>query len=247
METNYKRYNFEFSLSRIDGILNADNKSYQEVGSIPCRSRLTHTNGFYVNCTAVFVDIRDSSKLPQIHNRPVLAKIYRSFISEVVAIFNGNENCREVNVQGDCVWAVFDTPGPADIRDVLFNCAQVNSFINILNFKLQKKGYQGFEVGIGVDYGRALMIKAGYKSSTINEVVWMGDVVNQASNLCAYGSSYENQTFTHPIIISSKIYNKLVVTAEDQWDKWFTRDSRDDFYYGDIIAVYMDNWLQNQK
>ena len=56
METNYIEYNFESSLSRIDEILNADSKSYQEVGSIPCRSKLTHTNGFYVNCTAVFVD-----------------------------------------------------------------------------------------------------------------------------------------------------------------------------------------------
>lgn len=247
MKTNYIRYNFESSLSRIDEILNADNKSYQEVGSIPCRSRLTHTNGFYVNCTAVFVDIRDSSKLPKIHYRPVLAKIYRSFISEVVAIFNGNENCREVNVQGDCVWAVFDTPGQADIRAVLVSCAQVNALIKIINVKLQRKAYQSFKVGIGVDYGRALMIKAGYKGSTINEVVWMGDVVNQACNLCAYGSSYENQTFAHPIIISTKIYNKLVVTAEDQWNEWFTRDSRDDFYYGDINPVDMDNWLRNHK
>lgn len=38
-------------------------------------------------------------------------------------------------------------------------------------------------VGIGLAYGRALMIKAGYKGSTINEVVWMGDVVNEASKL----------------------------------------------------------------
>jgi len=243
METNYIRYNFESSLSRIDEILNADNKSYQEVGSIPCRSRLTHTNGFYVNCTAVFVDIRDSSKLPQIHNRPVLAKIYRSFISEVVAIFNGNENCREVNVQGDCVWAVFDTPGPADIRGVLFNCAQVNSFIDILNFKLQKRGYQGFEVGIGVDYGRALMIKAGYKGSKINELVWMGDVVNQASNLCSRG----NKIFDDPIVISTTVYNKLCMT-EGQWDEYFTNDVRyQDCYHGNVGSRDMEIWLKNQK
>lgn len=240
METNYKRYNFEFSLSRIDEILDADNKSYQEVGSIPCRSRLTHTNGFYVNCTAVFVDIRDSSKLR--HNRPVLAKIYRSFISEVIAIFNGNKNCREVNVQGDCVWAIFDTPCQAHFRDVLYNCAQVNSLINILNFKLQKKGYQTFNVGIGADYGRALMIKAGHKGSTINEVVWMGDVVNQARNLCAHG----NNTFDNPIVISGAIYKKLLVTQDDRWGEWFVYDSYHACYHGNIVVVYMSDWLQNK-
>ena len=243
METNYKRYNFEFSLSRIDEILDADNKSYQEVGSIPCRSRLTHTNGFYVNCTAVFVDIRDSSKLPQRHNRPVLAKNYRSFISEVIAIFNGNKNCREVNVQGDCVWAIFDTPCQAHFRDVLYNCAQVNSLINILNFKLQKKGYQTFKVGIGVDYGRALMIKAGYKGSKINELVWMGDVVNQACNLCSCG----NKIFDDPIVISTIVYDKLCMT-EGQWAEWFTHDvCCHGCYYGDVSYRDMNIWLRNQQ
>lgn len=29
------------------------------------------------------------------------------------------------------------------------------------------------------------MIKAGYSGSTINDVVWMGEVVNVAAKLCA--------------------------------------------------------------
>ena len=96
MEATNKAYNFADSLSRIDDILNADNKQYEERKSIPARSSLTHTNGFYVDCTALFVDICDSSKLPQYQNRPVLAKIYRSFISELVALFNGANNCKAI-------------------------------------------------------------------------------------------------------------------------------------------------------
>lgn len=242
MKANYIKYNFDNSLSRIDEILNAADQSYVESCSIPLRDSLTYTNGVYVNCTAVFVDICDSSKLPSVHYRPVLAKIYRSFISEVIAIFNGNKNCREVNVQGDCVWAIFDTPSQAHFRDVLYNCAQVNSLIDILNFKLQKKGYQTFNVGIGADYGRALMIKVGHKGSTINEVVWMGDVVNQASNLCAHG----NNTFDNPIVISRAIYKKLLVTQDDRWDEWFVCDSYHACYHGNIVVVYMSDWLQNK-
>lgn len=243
MESNYQFYDFKESLCRLDEILNADSKSYEEKNRIPKRSSLTYTNGFYVNCTAVFVDICDSSRYPEKHTRPVLAKIYRSFISEVIAIFNGNENCREVNVQGDCVWAVFDTLYKEDFWDVLFNCAQVNSLINILNFKLQKKRYETFRVGIGVDYGRALMIKAGYKGSTINEVVWMGDVVNQASNLCGLG----NHTFNNPIVISKTIYNYLVIKEYDRRSKWFSYDPVHLCYHGDIICRDMDAWLQSQR
>lgn len=243
MESNYQFYDFKKSLCRLDEILNADGKSYEEKNHIPKRSSLTYTNGFYVNCTAVFVDICDSSRYPEKHTRPVLAKIYRSFISEVIAIFNGNKNCREVNVQGDCVWAVFDTLYQKELRDVLFNCAQVNSLINILNFKLQKKGYETFRVGIGVDYGRALMIKAGYNGSSINEVVWMGDVVNQASNLCDLG----NNTFDDPLVISETIYSKLIVTECDKWNKWFSYNSHHNCYHGDIVPIYMNAWLQSQR
>ena len=114
MEATHKTYSFNDSLGRIDEILNADNKQYEEKDSIQARGGLTFTNGYYVNCTALFVDICDSSNLPQYQNRPVLAKIYRSFISELVAYFNGFDKCREVNINGDCVWAVFDTPQRAE-------------------------------------------------------------------------------------------------------------------------------------
>ena len=38
MEATNKAYNFSDSLSRIDDILNADNKQYEERKSIPARS-----------------------------------------------------------------------------------------------------------------------------------------------------------------------------------------------------------------
>jgi class 3 adenylate cyclase len=133
MEATNKTYDFNASLERMDEILNADNKQYEEKNSIPSRDSLTYTNGYYVNCTALFVDICDSSKLPKYQNRPVLAKIYRSFISELVALFNGAPKCKEVNINGDCVWAVFDTPYKEDIDNVYSTACQANALVDILN------------------------------------------------------------------------------------------------------------------
>ena len=48
MEATHKEYGFFDSLSRMDKILNADNKQFEENDSIPARSSLTFTNGFYV-------------------------------------------------------------------------------------------------------------------------------------------------------------------------------------------------------
>lgn len=88
MKATNTAYNFSDSLSRIDEILNAPNTNYEEKKSIPTTG-LTYNNGYYVNCTAIFVDICDSSDMTDVQKRPVLAKIYRSFISEMVAMFNG--------------------------------------------------------------------------------------------------------------------------------------------------------------
>lgn len=241
MEATNKTFDFNASLERIDEILNADNKKYEEKDSIPARSNLTFTNGFYVNCTALFVDICDSSKLTDYQNRPVLAKIYRSFISELVALFNGAANSKEVNINGDCVWAVFDTPLKSDIDGVFSVACQANALVNVLNYKLEKKDYKTYKVGIGMDYGRALMIKAGHKGSTINDVIWMGGVVNQACHLAGYG----NNVFSigYPIMLSSTVYNNLNKDNKNLC----SYSSNYMCYKSDAVNTVMNNWLKEQK
>ena len=167
--TNIPSFNLESSLKRIDAILNADNNQFEEANSIPNRDKLTYTNGFYVNCAALFVDIRESSTMTDEHRRPVLAKVYRSFISEIVALFNENNITKEVNIHGDCVWCVCDTPYKSDIDELFSMAARACSMVDILNYKLKKKGYTTYSVGVGIDYGRALMIKAGCDGSGISE------------------------------------------------------------------------------
>jgi hypothetical protein len=50
--------------------------------------------------------------------RPTLARLYRSYISELVAIMNSDPDCREVSIVGDAVWCVVNTPNKSDIKDV---------------------------------------------------------------------------------------------------------------------------------
>lgn len=181
--TTYK-YNVKDSASRIDEILNANDNDYEDnENNIPSRGQLTYKNGYYVNVTALFIDIVGSSKLTDGHRRPTLAKMYRAFLSECVAIMNSWEMCKEININGDCVWGVFETPYKSNVDDVISVAAQLSSMIKILNYKLKKKKYNTISVGIGIDDGLALMVKAGYSGSGINDVVWMGDVVNTACHL----------------------------------------------------------------
>lgn len=236
--TNHIYYDVEKSAERIDEILDAGNGNYSDKDYIPSRSSLTYTNGFYVDVTALFIDIVGSSDMTDEHKRPVLAKVYRSFISECTAVMNSDTNCKEISINGDCVWGVFDTPKKKDIDAVFSIAAKLNSLIKILNYKLQKKGYNQIDVGIGIDDGRALMVKAGYSGSSLNDVIWMGDVVNKACHLC----SSAGRSGRKPIVVSKTIFLNLNKDNQQLLKQYYDYNDKEYKYEGNVINVSMDNW-----
>ena len=237
MESNHISYEYIKSFERIDTIIATSDNSFEELDEIPSRDKLTYTNGFYVNCSALFVDIRDSSQIPNKHTRPKLAKLYRAYISEIVAIMNGNNLCSEINIVGDCVSGIFNTPYKSNFDSVFATAAQISSFIDVLNCKFEKNNIEQINVGIGLSYGRSLMIKAGYSGSGINDLVWMGEVVNEASKLSSYGNKTQ---LDGEMMISSIFYNNL----KEQYQNFFGINSTRNCYHANIISNAMNNWYQ---
>ena len=172
------------------------------------------------------------------HKRSVLAKLYRSFISECTAIMNSESSCKEISINGDCVWGVFDTPYKSDIDNVFAVSAKLNSMVKILNYKLRKKGYSTISVGIGIDYGHALMVKAGYSGSGLNDVIWMGDVVNSACHI----ANHAGRDGKKPILVSSCIYSNL--DEDNQEFLSSTSIGWDTYYQADVIDVDMEKWYE---
>lgn len=240
LQSNYKAYDFDKSLERIDAILNSASL-YEEKDTIPKRDELTYTNGFYVNCTSLFVDLRGSSKLPERHQSRVLAKIYRSYISEIVAIVNGVSLCKEISIVGDCVSAIFETPYKTDIDNTFSKAAEINSLINTLNYKLKKKSYAEIKAGTGISYGKVLMIKAGYSGSGINDVVYMGEAVNIASKMCAKASKEISSPLVVTPIFHNNLneHNKALMSANTPFSP--------EYYHGNIVNIKMEEWLTAQK
>jgi class 3 adenylate cyclase len=236
VDSNFKIYNHVPSFGRLDDILSQSQANYEEVKELPDRDKLTYANGFYASCSALFVDIRESSKLPDLYRRPDLARLYRAYISEMVAIMNGNEWAREINIVGDGVWAVFNTPLKSQIDGVFATAARANSLVQVFNYKLIKAGYSTpVKVGIGLAYGRALMIKAGYNGSGIADVVYMGDVVNTAAKLAAQGS---NGSFVPPMMLDNVFAGNL----SEENTKLVTKDWSRDCYTGNAVNVAMNDW-----
>lgn len=236
MDSNHKTYDFEASLERIDDILNQSDLNYEEVDALPDRDRLTFRNGFYANCSALFVDIRASSNLPARMKRPTLARLYRAYISELVAVMNDDFYCREINIVGDAVWCVVNTPNTSDIDDVFSTACRAHSLIMVLNCKLKRKRIDPISVGIGMDWGRALMIKAGYSGSGINDVVYMGDVVNSAAKLASKGSM--NFLAPGPLMVGSNFQFNL----NDHNKALLSWNSTHGCYMGSAVNIAMNDW-----
>ncbi len=244
MESSFSIYDYVKSDDRIKEILDSS-ETFDELDDIPTRDKLTYSNGYYVKCTALFIDIRSSSELADSHTRPVLGKLYRAYLSECVAVMNGNKNCREVFINGDCVSGIFSTPYKVNIDEVFATSARLNSATKILNWRLEQKGYSTIQCGIGIAYGRALMLKAGYKGSGINDVIWMGDVVNEASNLCHDG----NRGLNKVLQVSTTVFDNLNDHHKNLLSPLYklTFLSGPDQYEGNIINTDMESYLDNLK
>lgn len=235
MQSSYKAYDFHDSVARIDEILDASSDNYSEKDTIPSRESLTFTNGFYVNCTCIYMDIKNSSQLPEKHKRPRLAKIYRSYISEAVAVLNGSSLCAEVNIHGDAAWAVYEGQYKSNIDEAFSKCAQLASLVTILSCRLRKRGIDSISVGIGADYGRALMIKAGYKGSGISDVVWMGDVVNGGANMCK--KAKEISWYEAYICVSDVFFQNL-----NESNQSLLPTSGWGYRAGNVVNTAMEEW-----
>lgn len=242
--TTNKPYDYNASFDRLQDVLDSAD-TFEQVDTVPNSDTLSYSNGYYFKCYAIFIDIRDSSTLPDKYQKRTLAKIYRAYISEIVALFQSSTNCKEINIVGDSVWAIYNAKIKDDVSEVFHAAYAACSIINTLNYKLCKKNIDPIRVGIGIDKGDALMILAGFKGSGINDVIYMGGVVNNASKLCSKGSKYGNGS----IAISNDVYNDLEGKHNGitYYQTFFSKNHLDGFYHASMVRTDMEDWLNNMK
>jgi hypothetical protein len=79
------------------------------------------------------------------------------------------------------------------------------------------------------------MIKAGYKGSGINEVVWMGDVVNGGANMC---KEAKNHTWSDAYIcVSQTFFSNL-----NKDNQKLLSNSGWGWRGGSVVNVGMEDW-----
>lgn len=239
-------YDYRAGKKRVEEILGG---SMEVIDSpkLPCGDNFTFDNAYRSWVMAIFVDIRDSTSLMAKDDQEYVAKVVRSFTSEIIEILRGDDRKRELGVRGDCVYAIYTTPFQSDIYEVFNKTVWINTYLNMLNALLQKHGYERIKAGIGVALGNDNVIKAGRKGVGINSTVWMGEAVSKAAKLSSCGDRF----YVNRIVLSSLVYGNIIEQYKEDHpgknvEDWF-HSSESLPYFGTkhcgIIMTDMSNWI----
>lgn len=239
-------YDYKEGKKKIEEILN-NNTEIQKKEIPKDDSNFTYDNGIKSWIGSIFVDIVSSKKLIEGEKDIVVAKVLRSFTSEIISIMNSSNNARQIGVRGDCVYGVFSTPNQLDVYELLTIATYINCLIKMLNKLLTKKSFPNINVGIGIGIGEDLIVKAGKKGTGINDRIWIGKAVIDACVLADKAGRNGNAV----IGVSSFVYDNFIekLTKENsEAPKWFTQKYDFDLnkysYYGDIIDTNFNKWIE---
>ena len=150
--------------------------------------------------TAVFADLKGSTKMSATESRTDAAVAYTLFIRAMVIILERFE-ARYIDIQGDGIFGLFSGQGS---RFLAAACAitmrtEIQRTVDV-EFQRCTSADSEIEVGIGIDEGTLLVRRLGLRGTKQNEV-WVGKPVNVAAKLSSEAES--NQ-----VVVSDRVYQQ---------------------------------------
>ena len=237
-------YNYRNSKSNIINILKSKTP-VEKRSSIPTDDKeFTFSNGFLCLTSALFVDIKDSSKLFDTKDEK-LARLMRAFTSEIITIMQGDSNDHnQIGIRGDCVYGIYSTPKKEDLCKIFTRACLVNTFMSMFNKIIKDYGYNPIVAGIGLGFDEELIIKAGRTGTGINDKIWIGKAVVDAANLSSIACREEIGA-----IAMSTIFYRNIKDSNSNYSTWIkycrkTANSNPlEFYHCNMIESDMNNWI----
>lgn len=239
-------YDYESGKQRIIDVLTSKTE-VEEKDSIPAsEEEFTYKNGIIAWVGALFVDIRDSTSYFKDKKPEQKARILRAFHGEVIRILKQNAKYRQIGIRGDCVYAIFSSDKQEDLQEIFDEAAMINTYQEMFQKILSNYNMPTFKVGIGLGASKTLIVKAGVKGSGINDFIWIGDAVVDASNLSSLG----NKNGRAPIIMDSCFYENIKgfkANADHKNDSYCKKIGVDkmgkDIWATDMVFTTFNNWI----
>lgn len=179
----------------------------------------------------LYVDMRNSTSISVEKQPKTLVKIYSSFIKSMIAAANYYGG-KIRNIIGDRLMVVFDS------QDCFTNSVNTAILMNTLAHNILNKVIKSveFSCGIGIDYGRMLITKAGAirrgsETEFYRSLVWLGKPANIASKLTDIANKnlkyYKNG-------VRQGLYYRFI-------DDWLWQDVTFENFLNDLEVTYSRN------
>lgn len=236
-------YNYRNGRSNIINILKTETKVIKSEGIPKNDDAFTFTNAYLTWAGAIFIDIKDSSELFDTKDE-TLARLMRAFTSEIITIFQDFANYRQIGIRGDCVYAIYDAQYNEDLAEIFDIAVLANTFMKMFNEIIQDFDYDPITAGIGLGCDEELIIKAGRTGTGVNDKIWIGKAVVDASNF----SSTANRNGIEPIAMSEIFYNKIIKLLKKRnpkYENWISYNSHEELYECDIVRSDFNKWIDN--
>lgn len=242
-------FDYKESKKRVLEILSS--KTDVEKKPIPKNDKeFTYANGIKCWVGAMFIDIVDSSSLFKDQKDEKIARIVRSYTSEIIEILKSFDKVRQIGIRGDCVFAIYAVEYKNDLVELFRLAYLINTYMNMLNVLLEKNSFPTITAGIGLGASENLVIKAGLQQSGYNDLVFIGDAVVDASNLSGEANRHSvggiamNTTFYDNIIDTlvkeNQLYSKWIVP---KYNTGFGSQGTVSFYHCEIVQTKFNDWI----
>lgn len=197
------------------------NLQIEDISYVPELSdnKLTFGNrGLRFEATVLYIDLRDSTKILNNHNKATIAKIHKAYLYTTVKITKslGGE-VRSFN--GDSVLAFFQGTTKRSLNNAVKAAMKIRYMIaseeSGINDMLKK--YSAVDFGIGIDDGKILSVKVGVGGDTnTKDLIWIGNAVNKSvviSDQCKANEYIGISSWVYSLLEDELKYH----TTENAW------------------------------
>jgi class 3 adenylate cyclase len=204
MKERYFGINIEESIERMDALLAESDHAYAQFTVFPHKWQEEPLKGIYVNAAILYFDLKKTAALFSNHSIGTVARIIRTYISEITAVLKSLPKCKGVVLDGDNIYGIYEASLTSGLDNIFALAVIGKSILEIMNHKLNSRGMPSVGAGIGIDFGRVLMVKTDFK--TVQEPVWLGDVIYFAARLSHLANQTEGGSH---IFLSRLVYHHL--------------------------------------
>lgn len=188
--------------------------------------------GRLIETAILYADMRKSSDIAEDHRRQTAAKVYKTFLYSMARVARsvGGEIR---SYDGDRIMVVFpparNKPKAACNKAVTTALRMAWCLQELVEPML--RGYDSVDCGIGIAYGKLLVVKAGIGGPPHNNaLVWVGRPANLAARLSEEG------IWPHHVWVDEETYNRL-----DDENKYVSHEGGNASWLRQ--EIWQSNWI----